>query len=175
MASSSISRSERGPCSSLSIILWVDLFLFVCSRREETDSVHNPIMVVLSRCAPGEGVLVQTDSKGRLRVSKEQRKAVLAKFQQSGMSAAGFAAVAGIKYSTFAGWLQRYRAKPKAARRRLRLLEAVVDPSQSQEQASEHVLRVHLPGQVRIEVSSLAQVPLVTELIRGLQSRGSGC
>jgi len=34
-----------------------------------------------------EGVLVRTDSKGRLRVSKEQRKAVLAKFEQSGMSA----------------------------------------------------------------------------------------
>lgn len=81
---------------------------------------------------------------------------------QSGMSAAKFAAVAGIKYSTFAGWLQRYRrAKPKAALRRLRLLEAVVDPSQ---RTSEKALLLHLPGQVRIELSSLAQVPLVTEL-----------
>ena len=42
---------------------------------------------------PAEGVLVKTDSKGRLRVSREQRKAVLAKFEQSGMSAAKFAAV----------------------------------------------------------------------------------
>src|SRR5688572_21574047 len=76
-------------------------------------------------CSLAEGFLVQTDSKGRLRVPKEQRKAVLAKFEQSGMSAAKFAVVAGIKYSTFAGWVQRYRrAKPKAALRRLRLLEA---------------------------------------------------
>ena len=97
-----------------------------------------------------EGVLVQTDSKGRLRVPKEQRKAVLARFEQSGMSAAKFAAVAGIKYSTFAGWVQRYRrAKPKAALRRLRLLEAVVDPGHSAERTSECVLSVHLPGQVR--------------------------
>ena len=123
-----------------------------------------------------EGVLVQTDSKGRLRVSREQRKTVLAKFEQSGMSAAKFAALAGVKYSTFAGWVQRYRrAKPKAALRRLRLLEAVVDPSHSQERTSEHVLNVHLPGQVRIEMSSVAQVPLVTELIRGLQSGPAGC
>ena len=123
-----------------------------------------------------EGVLVQTDSKGRLRVSREQRKAVLAKFDQSGMSAAKFAALAGVKYSTFAGWVQRYRrGKPKAALRRLRLLEAVVDPSQSQEWTSENVLLVHLPGQVRIEVSSLAQVPLVTELIRALQGGPAGC
>ena len=131
-----------------------------------TDSVE---ATAVASCA-AEGVLVATDAKGRLRVSKEQRKAVLASFEQSGMSAPKFAAVAGIKYSTFVGWVQRYRrAKPKAAPRRLRLLEAVVDPSQLPEGASEHVLRVHLPGQVRTEVSSLAQVPLVTALIRGLQ------
>lgn len=123
-----------------------------------------------------EGVLVTTDSKGRLRVSREQRKAVLAKFEQSGMSAPKFAAVAGIKYSTFAGWLQRRRgAKPKTALRRLRLLEAVVDPCPSQERTAEPVLTVHLPGQVRIELTSLAQVPLTAELIRALQSGPAGC
>ena len=127
-------------------------------------------------CSPSEGVLVQTDAKGRLRIPKEQRKAVLARFEQSGMSAPKFAAVAGIKYSTFAGWVQRYRrAKPKAALKRLRLLEAVVDSSHVQEPTSENVLRVHLPGQVRVEVSSLGQVPLVTALIRALQSGPAGC
>ena len=129
----------------------------------------------LSSCPP-EGVLVTTDAKGRLRASREQRKAVLAKFEQSRMSAPKFAAVAGIKYSTFAGWVQRYRrARPKTVLRRLRLLEAVVDPRHVPEPASENVLRVHLPGQVRIEVSSLAQVPVAVELIGALQSRGSGC
>ena len=123
-----------------------------------------------------EADLVQTDSKGRLRVSKEQRKAVLARFEQSGMSAPKFAAVAGIKYSTFAGWVQRYRrGKPKAALRRLRLLEAVVDPGHAPEQTSERVLSVQLPGQVRMEVSSLAQVPVAAELIRALQSGPAGC
>jgi hypothetical protein len=42
-------------------------------------------------CSTAEGVLVKTDSKGRLRVSKEQRMAVLAKFEQSGMSTPKFA------------------------------------------------------------------------------------
>lgn len=127
-------------------------------------------------CSLAEGSLVQTDSKGRLRVSGEQRKAVLARFEQSGMSAAKFAAAAGVKYSTFADWVHRYRrSRPKAALLRLRLLEAVVDLGHAQEQTAENVLRVHLPGQVRIELSSLAQVPLTAELIRALQSRGSGC
>jgi hypothetical protein len=126
--------------------------------------------------SPAEGELVQTDARGRLRVSKEQRKAVLAKFEQSGMSAPKFAAVAGIKYSTFAGWVQRHRrAKPKAGLRGLRLLEAVVDPGPSPERTSERALSVHLPGQVRIEVCSLAQVPLTAELIRALQSGPAGC
>lgn len=123
-----------------------------------------------------EGELAKTDSRGRLRVSREQRKAVLAKFEQSGMSAPKFAAVAGIKYSTFAGWVQRCRrAKPKAALRRLRLLEAVVDPRHPQERTSNCVLSVQLPGQVRIEVSSLAQVPVAVELIRALQSGPTRC
>ena len=134
-----------------------------------TDAVESTSLA----CSLAEGDLVKTDSKGRLRVTKEQRKAVLARFEQSGMSAAKFAAAAGIKYSTFAGWLQRYRrAKPKAALRRLRLVEAVVDPGQ---QTSAKGLLVHLPGQVRIELSSRAQVPLVRELIRALQGGAAGC
>lgn len=136
----------------------------------------NPLEATSVECPPLESDLVTTDSKGRLRVSKEQRKAVLAKFEQSGMSAPKFAAVAGIKYSTFAGWVQRHRrAKPKSTPRRLRLLEAVVEPRHSQEPISEPALKVHLPGQVRIEVSSLDQVPLMAELIRALQSGPAGC
>ncbi len=53
-----------------------------------------------------ESVLVTTDSRGRVRVSKEQRRAVLAQFEQSGLSAAKCAKVSGLKYSTLAGWLQ---------------------------------------------------------------------
>lgn len=123
-----------------------------------------------------EADLVKTDSRGRFRASREQRKAVLARFEQSGMSGAKFAAAAGIKYSTFAGWVQRYRrAKPKAALKRLRLVEAVVDRGHAQERTSAGVLSVHLPGQVRIELSSLAQMPLATALIRTLQSGPAGC
>src|SRR5204863_6988737 len=66
------------------------------------------------------------------------------------------------------------RAKPKAAPGGLRLLEAVVDPSHPQEQTSENVLMVHLPGQVRIKLSSLAQVPLVPDMPSCLCRDGCG-
>lgn len=56
-----------------------------------------------------QNVSVTVDAKGRVRVSKEQRRAILAEFERSGVSAAQFAMRAGLKYSTLAGWLQRYR------------------------------------------------------------------
>src|SRR5882762_3189485 len=123
-----------------------------------------------------ESVLVTTDSRGRVRVSKEQRRAVLAQFEQSGLSAAKFAKVAGLKYSTLAGWLQRYRrSKPKGRPGRLRLLEAVIDPSGSAALTAPKGVVLHLPGQVRLELSSLADVPIAAALVQALQSAAPRC
>jgi len=71
----------------------------------------------------------------------------------------------GLKYSTLAGWVQRYRrAKPKRQTKPLRLLEAVIDPGEVPGPA----VVVHGPGQVRVELSTLAQVPLVAALVQAL-------
>jgi hypothetical protein len=91
---------------------------------EHTDSAP----AVASPVAPKLQVTV--DTKGRMRTSKEQRRAVLEEFERSGVSAARFAKRSGLKYSTLAGWLQRYRrTKPLQRGRPLRLLEAMVDSS----------------------------------------------
>jgi transposase len=68
------------------------------------------------------------DTKGRVRASKEQRRIILAEFERSGVSAAQFAKLTGLKYSTLAGWLQRYRrGKSKGQQPQpMRLLEANV-------------------------------------------------
>lgn len=127
-------------------------------------------------CNPVEGILVTTDSKGRLRVSKEQRKALLARFDRSGLSAAKFAALAGIKYSTLAGWLQRYgRPKSRGPSKKVRLVEAVIGPCPGKEPGSGTGLIVHWPGSVRVELSSVDQVPLAVALLGALQNRGLGC
>ena len=74
-----------------------------------------------------ENMPVTVDSKGRVRASKEQRRLILAEFERSGVSGAQFAKRTGLKYSTLAGWLQRYRrTKPPGRARAVRLLEAVV-------------------------------------------------
>lgn len=57
--------------------------------------------------------LIKTDTVGRLRTPADRRQQLLEEFERSGLSAARFAALAGIKYTTFAAWRQRQR-KQKA-------------------------------------------------------------
>jgi len=111
-------------------------------------------------------VPVTLDTKGRVRKTKEQRRVILAEFERSGESAAGFAKRTGLKYSTLAGWFVRYR-RPKPVRRvpPLRLLEAVVDPAAS---AVAGALVLQLPGGVRVEVADEKQAALASMLVRAL-------
>lgn len=56
-----------------------------------------------------DGEVIKQDRRGRVRVSNQRRGALLAEFDGSSMSAAEFARWAGIKYQTFAGWVQKRR------------------------------------------------------------------
>ena len=111
-------------------------------------------------------VAVTLDTKGRVRTSKEQRRLILEEFERSGESAAGFAKRTGLKYSTLAGWLVRYRrSKPVRRVPPLRLLEAVVDPAPG---AVAGALVLRLPGGVRVEVADEKQATLASMLVRAL-------
>jgi transposase-like protein len=108
---------------------------------------------------------VTVDTQGRLRASREQRRVILAEFERSGLSAAQFARRTGLKYSTFVGWVQRYRRTKRPARKpTMRLLEAVVAPA-----ALTLGLQMHLPGGARLEISDASQIPLATALVRALE------
>ena len=108
---------------------------------------------------------VTMDAKGRVRTSKEQRRVILAEFERSGVSAAQFAQRSGVKYSTFAAWVQRYRrTKRPGLKSPVRLLEAVV----SQAPLSS-ALEVQLPGGARLEIRETSQVALVAALVRALE------
>ena len=104
-----------------------------------------------------------------MRASKEQRRVILAEFERSGVSAAQFAKRTGLKYSTLAGWLQRYRrTKPQARARRVRLLEAVVEQAQGAGGQNPAVLVLQLPGGVRLEVADERQAALAAVLVQAL-------
>jgi transposase-like protein len=108
---------------------------------------------------------VTLDTKGRVRTSKEQRRLILAEYERSGVSVTQFARRTGLKYSTFAAWVQRYRRPKRAALKSpVRLLEAVVATA-----PFTSPLQVQLPGGARLEVHEASQVPLVAALVRALE------
>ena len=121
---------------------------------------------------PIQTVPVTVDRKGRLRTSKEQRQLILAEFERSGVSATEFAQRTGLKYSTLAGWLQRYRrTKRKRRSSPVRLLEAVVEPrAPATDGNGPLALVLELPGGARLELSNARQAALAAELLRALAS-----
>ena len=130
--------------------------------------------------------IIKQDTRGRLRTTRERRESLLAEFDRSAMTGRKFAKWAGIKYSTFANWLQtrrklRCQEPPASVVERAtgtRWLEAVVDVSPKKEPAKAKVtttlLIVHGPGGVRLELSDERQVSWAARLLRELTGK-PGC
>lgn len=119
----------------------------------------------------GRLALLRADVRGRVRRSGAQRAEILAAFDQSGVSAAEFARLVGVKYPTLAGWLHR-RGRPRGEAGpgkapAVRFVEAAVPASPTNAPAP---LELELPGGVRLRLTEPAQVPLVVALLRGLAS-----
>ena len=60
--------------------------------------------------------IIKTDSRGRLRMPAERRESLLDEFERSGLSGAKFAELMGLKYPTFADWVQRRRRQRRHRR-----------------------------------------------------------
>lgn len=113
--------------------------------------------------------LVKFDRRGRLRYAPEQKAALVEAFATSGLSGPKFAALHGVKYQTFAAWLQKRKrgggelaGLPAPAGLALVEVEAVEIPCR------DNGLRVILPGRCEVHVSDSASVPLAAALIREL-------
>lgn len=61
--------------------------------------------------------LIKTDTLGRARRTREHRERILDEYERSGLSGAEFAALCGVKYQTFATWLQRRKQNAYSKRR----------------------------------------------------------
>ena len=111
---------------------------------------------------------VTVDTQGRLRVSKAQRRDILAALARSGESLPQFARRTRLKYSTLARWVQQDQARhPKPSRRPrpLRLLEAMIE---SEPTPATSGLVLQLPGGVRLEVADEKQAALAALVVRAL-------
>jgi hypothetical protein len=122
----------------------------------------------------GEATLLKTDDLGRVRTPQARRESLLDKYERSGLSGAKFAALTGIKYSTFATWAQRRRKQQRSApitakpRPSVQWLEAVVDQAQSCDGQKAAGLRLQLPGGVEMAIADEKQAALAAILIRAL-------
>jgi len=120
--------------------------------------------------------LIRTDQIGRLRFTADQRRILLDAFESSGQSASRFAAQHGIKYTTFANWVQQRRTC-KGGRPGLDMATAPAIPLLLAEvehdtlgvaQAAGPDLEILLPGGAKLRVANPAAVPLAVALIREL-------
>ena len=123
-----------------------------------------------SSVAPGAALPklpVTADTKGRLRVSKAQRRDILSALVRSGEGLPQFARRTGLKYSTLANWVKHSRGGKRSGRQpRLRLLEAVVESPPAA--ASGTLLVLQLPVGVRVEVADEKQAALAAMVVREL-------
>jgi hypothetical protein len=117
----------------------------------------------------GDQKLMTTDARGRVRVPVERREALLDEFERSGLSGVKFAQMAGLKYPTFALWVQKRRKARKLQRagepQTVTFAEAVVDRGAGV-MISAAGLTVELPGGARVVIQSPVQLQMAAELLR---------
>lgn len=118
---------------------------------------------------PTEEVVLKQDMLGRVKMPKERRERLLDEFERSGLSGQKFAEFVGVKYQTFATWMQKRRRargtypavkRPKA----LRWLEAVVE----EKGGEKSVLVLELAGGAKVHIPDVQAAALAAALLRAL-------
>lgn len=118
------------------------------------------------------GALIRSNSKGRVLVPAAQRDALLDSFERSGQSGVAFCRQHGLKYPTFATWVQKRRGErparePGAAEERHPAFLEVVSTAPVQASGA---LAITLADGTRIDITCRNHLPWVTELLRHLSS-----
>jgi len=130
--------------------------------------------------------LLKMDTRGRVRTPAKRRRALLKEFAGSGLSARKFAALVGVRYSTFAHWVQRFREEggevapalsvPPASNAEVpvRWMEAVVEERAATVATEPRGLCVRLPGGAQMEIAA-GQMKLAAQLLRALAEGPRSC
>jgi hypothetical protein len=123
----------------------------------------------------GEMAVLKQDGLGRVKTPAGRREQLLDEFERSGLSGTKFAALAGVKYQTFAFWVQQRRRQqrgsaPVAAKAvdSVRWLEAVVEGAKNPGGQNPAAIVLHLPGGARVEVADEKQALLAAVMILAL-------
>ena len=114
-----------------------------------------------------EDQVLKTDTLGRVKTPTERREALLDEFEGSGMSGVKFAEYIGIKYQTFASWVQKRRWQRSAGASLpaagagssppLQWVEAILEEDPAAAGREVGALSVQLPGGARVQISDARQ------------------
>lgn len=126
-----------------------------------------------------EPVILKTDRLGRVRTPVAQREALLDAFERSGLSGMKFAELHGVKYPSFANWVQQRKRRCQvgdsqaggAGGSSVQWWEAVVDRSPVPADRAGTAgggLRLELPGGLRMGITAADQVGWAAQLVRTL-------
>ena len=141
--------------------------------------------------------VLKADVRGRVRVPNDRREELLNEFERSGISGPKFAALIGVKYQTFAWWVQQRRQRREREKNALvgqqtgtsasakvetevvplpalKWIKASVEPAppgKARGPASATTLPVLLPGGARLEIADVSQVELAAQLLNALSRR----
>lgn len=119
--------------------------------------------------------IIRTDSIGRIRISAEHREQLLDSYEQSSLAGTKFAKLHGIKYQTFATWVQKrkrqrgeYELTSKEAPPE-KLLQSLVELDVTAASHINDALSVEHTSGVRLSVSTPAQAQLAATLLNNLK------
>ena len=114
--------------------------------------------------------ILKQDRKGRVRTPKAKQEAILDEYDRSGMSGPEFAQYLGIKYQTFATWVQKRRKRKEGGlvvgKGVVGWLEAEVGGEESR--TGKSVLLVELAGGARFSVGDERGAILAATVLRHL-------
>jgi len=116
--------------------------------------------------------ILKQDSLGRVRTPKARREVLLEEYERSGMSGREFAVFSGVKYQTFATWVQKRQRETgeeaaRAVARPVQWMEAVVG-GEPEESGGKALVVVELCVGARMEVRDEAGAKLAAEVLRHL-------
>ena len=115
-----------------------------------------------------------------MRITRDRRERLLDEFEKSQLSAPQFAQLTGLKYSTFAAWINKRRGRhasltpvlPGSAKdSTVKWLETVIDGPQGSLPASNSALKVRLPSGAALELTHASQMELAAALLHAWEKK----
>jgi hypothetical protein len=126
--------------------------------------------------------IFKTDVLGRVRIPAERREALLDEFERSGLSGRKFSEMVGVKYQTFASWIQNRRrdrgeypsttdTMGAGAAKPMQWLEAVAMAEAPEAKG----LCVEFPGGASMRIADKEQAALAALMLRELAGVDRPC